>query len=86
MGTATLTDTNVYANQGGGILIDGSADLTDCSIHDNAASARGGGGGGLFILGTATLTNTNVYANQATNYYVCSPLTVLALSSSAPRS
>ena len=37
-GTATLTNTNVYANQGGGILIAGSADLTDCNIHDNVAN------------------------------------------------
>ena len=26
-----------YLIQGGGIRIDGSADLTDCNIHDNVA-------------------------------------------------
>ena len=28
----------IFYLQGGGILIDGSADLTDCNIHDNLAN------------------------------------------------
>ena len=28
----------IFSLQGGGIFIDGSADLTDCNIHDNVAN------------------------------------------------
>jgi len=70
IGTATLTNTNVYSNEarygGGGLLIDGTATLTNTNVYSNQAPA----GGGLFILGTATLTNTNVYSNQPAG--VCS--------------
>ena len=73
-GTATLTDTNVYANQavkyGGGlyVYVYGTATLTNTNVYENRANRDGGG---FSIEGTATLTNTNVYENQAGQ--VCSP-------------
>ena len=38
MGTHRRLDHLVFTLQGGGIRIDGSADLTDCNIHDNVAT------------------------------------------------
>ena len=69
-GTATLTNTNVYANQAGYV----------CSPFELSFSARWNvtcariwqGGGGLHVAGTATLTQTNVYENQAAQ--VCARL------------
>ena len=74
VGTATLTNTNVYKNQ---------AD-TVCSPFEHSVSLHPAPlleryvlvfylqrGGGLYVSGTATLTNTNVYSNYAR--YVCSP-------------
>ena len=71
-GTATLTNTDMYANQagsyGGGLSIYGTATFTNTNVYENRANRDGGG---LSIEGTATLTNTNVYENQAGQ--VCSP-------------
>ena len=72
-GTATLINTNVYANQAGDV----------CSPFELALNSHPAPrwnvtcprfswqGGGLAVYGMATLTNTNVYSNQAD--YVCSP-------------
>ena len=73
LGTATLTNTNVYDNQAGYVSSPFELFL---SFHPaprwNVTCAHGWQvGGGLFISGTATLINTNVYANQAG--WVCSP-------------
>lgn len=66
--STTLTNTNVYENEGGGVHVQGVANFEGCNIHDNIAD----NGGGLAVYGgMATLTNTNVYSNQA--QYVCSP-------------
>ena len=73
-GTATLTNSNVYANRAGYVC--SPFELTSSAPmerYDGTLRARRFGlqGGGIVIYGTATLTNTNVYANEATN--VCSP-------------
>ena len=74
MGTATLTDTNVYENQAGSVC----SPVEPClSSHPappwNVTRAHGWqDGGGLYVTGTATLTDTNVYKNQADR--VCSRL------------
>ena len=75
LGTATLINTNVYANQAGDV----------CSPFELALNSHPAprwnvtcprfswqDGGGLSVYGMATLTNTNVYSNQAD--YVCSPI------------
>ena len=67
-GTATLTDTNVYANQADDVC--SPFELPSSAPACYACSCGWQGGGGLYIGGTATLTNTNVYANQAAG--VCS--------------
>ena len=73
IGTATLTNTNVYENQAGYVCLQLELSLNfHPSPRWNVTCARGWqSGGGLYFSGTATLTNTNVYANQAN--YVCSP-------------
>ena len=80
-GTATLTNTNVYANQAYYVSSPFERSL---NLHPaprwNVTFAHGWQyGGGLYIDSTATLINTNVYSNQAD--YVCSPFEVV---SSAP--
>ena len=70
MGTATLTNTNLYSNVancdgGGGLSIWGmasTATLTNTNVYSNEAVYEGGG---LHIAGTATLTNTHVHDNLA---------------------
>ena len=74
MGTATLTNTNVYENQAGQWVC--SPFEHSLNLHPaprwNVTCAHGWQhGGGLYIEGKATLTNTNVYANEAG--YVRSP-------------
>ena len=66
-GTATLTNTNVYANQADTVCSPFEPSVT---FHLPAGTLRDCAhgwqrGGGLYIWGTATLTNTNVYENQA---------------------
>ena len=72
-GTATLTNTNVYANRAAWVCSPFVLSLTFRPAQRwNVTCAHGWqNGGGLYILGagTATLTNTNVHTNQA--YYVC---------------
>ena len=61
----TITGGNAasgYPHMGGGLLISGTATLTNCTISGNSATD----GGGLEILyGTATLTNCTVSGNSA---------------------
>ena len=73
MGTATLINTNVYANLAPGVCSQFEISLNfHPSPRWNVTRVHGWqDGGGLYIAGTATLTNTNVYENQAN--YVCSP-------------
>ena len=75
LGTATLTNTNVYANQANDVC---SPFELSVNFHPaprwnvNTCARCWQNGGGLYIVGTTTLTNTNVYQNEAR--YVCSPI------------
>ena len=78
VGTATLTDTNVYENLAYNVCspVEPSWALTQRPTGTFTCvftCAHGWqDGGGLAIAGTATLTDTNVYENQAR--WVCSPV------------
>ena len=82
LGTATLTDTNVYENQASWVCSPVERELS--SIHPaprwNVTCARGWQeGGGIYVWGTgafswgtaSTLTNTNVYHNEAPEVCAC---------------
>ena len=78
-GPATLTNTNVCANQAQNVsspfepsrtFIQRPSIAPPLSPRWNVTCAHGWQGGGLYIKGTATLTDTNVYANHAD--WVCS--------------
>ena len=85
MGTATLTNTNVYENQAGGHGNDVCSQLKfNPAPRWNVTCAHGWqAGGGLYISGTATLINTNVYKNQAGG--VCLPFELSLNFHPAPR-
>ena len=63
VGTATLTDTNVYANRADKVRLGTFFHIAPLERYACAHDWQSGGG--LFIHGTATLTNTHVYSNQA---------------------
>ena len=66
VGTATLTNTNVYTNEAGvGAYFEHSLNLHPAPRWNVTCALGWQDGGGLYITGTATLTNTNVYENQA---------------------
>ena len=67
MGTATLTNTNVYENQAEWVCLpfELSWHVYPAPRWNVACVPAWQSGGGLCIYGTATLTNTNVYENQA---------------------
>ena len=68
VGTATLTNTNVYSNEATGVCSPFSTVFELSSIAPMERYALVFfhlQGGGLYIYGTATLTNTNVYSNEA---------------------
>ena len=79
--SAFLTSCTISGNaaaQGGGLLIDGTANLTSCTISGNVArmsyfdaTGQFGGAGGLKIddFGKATLTSCTISGNDATNNY-----------------
>ena len=84
-GTATLTNSNVYANQAS--IVSWLFELS-MSFHPaprwNVTRARfAWQGAGLAVYGMATLTNTNVYSNQAT--YVRSPFQLFLNFHPSPR-
>jgi hypothetical protein len=74
--TATLSPNSSFGPvtiQGGGLVIGGTATLTDCTISGNSASAALSNGsnlgvivdgGGLTNLGTATLSNCTISGNS----------------------
>ena len=68
VGTATLTNTNVYSNEATGVCSPFSTVFELSSIAPMERYVLDFWllqGGGLNIEGTATLTNTNVYSNTA---------------------
>ena len=50
-----------FCIQGGGARIQGSANFTNCKLHDNQASS----GGGIFVLGHVTMADTLLRSNEA---------------------
>ena len=78
LGTATLTNTNVYKNQATtdvSYLLKSSPYIALCLMVQRRWNVTRAHvwqyGGGLHIRGAATLTNTKVYENEANN--VCFP-------------
>ena len=72
VGTAMLTNTNVYQNRARYVCspIGNSLNFHPAPRWNVTCARDWQNGGGLYIRGTATLTNTNVYGNLAD--YVCS--------------
>ena len=72
-GTATLTNTNVYANRADDVSLPlfTFLEVSSSAPLERCLCSYGLQGGGLIIYSTATLTNANVYANKASK--VCSP-------------
>ena len=80
VGTATLTNTDVYDNRADKVLL---GIFFHTLPRRNVTCAHGWqSGGGLFIYGTATLTNTSVYSNQAGD--VSSPFELFMISHPFP--
>ena len=64
-GTATLTNTNVYANQAETVCSPFALNFRLAPRWNVTRAHDWQWGGGLYVDGTATLTNTTVYDNQA---------------------
>jgi hypothetical protein len=60
-----LTIANGIGTSGGGILNEGTLQVSDCLIASNQASSFGGFGGGIYSSGTLTVSGSTFLSNNA---------------------